>query len=248
VTVAEHASVSPAFHQDGFAILSGRVDFTALDNAVRALEKAQTQSLAGRQAGFRDVLSISAMATLAQSRELRELASELLGRESFVVRALLFDKNPTANWKVAWHQDLTICVRERIDIAGFGPWSLKEGVLHVQPPVKILERMITLRVHLDDCDQSNGALRVLPGSHLHGKLNAEAIAAWRTSAPERLCVAVRGDVLAIKPLLLHASSAASEPGHRRVLHLEFAGEKLPGGLQWQIMPAEPVVAPCALRG
>src|SRR5262245_7189469 len=83
----------------------------------------------------------------------------ILGPGAFVVRGLFFDKTPRANWKVSWHQDLTIAVRVRIEAPGFGPWSLKAGVVHVQPPAEILERMATVRLHLDDCSESNGPLR-----------------------------------------------------------------------------------------
>ena len=92
------------------------------------------------------------------------------GVRAFPVRALLFDKPPEANWKVPWHQDLSIAVRHKRDITGFGPWSNKAGVLHVQPRVNVLESMLTVRIHLDDCGKQNGALRVIPGSHTRGRL------------------------------------------------------------------------------
>ena len=239
---------SRALQREGFAVCHGMIDSAALDRAANALEKAPSQMFAGRRAGLRDVFAFPALSALTERPELSHLAGTLLGKEAFVVRALIFDKNAESNWKVAWHQDLTICVHERIDTPGFGPWSQKEGVPHVQPPVEILERMITLRLHLDDCAQSNGALRVLPGSHLDGKLTAQAIESWRISTPEFPCIAARGDVRAMRPLLLHASSAASDPRHRRVLHLEFAAEELPGGLQWRAMTGQPVVASNAVRG
>ena len=138
------------------------------------------------------------------------------------VRGILFDKNPNANWLVAWHQDLTICVREQHDVSGYGPWSVKHGVPHVQPPASLLEQMITVRIHLDDTHAANGALRVISGSHLHGRLSTDDIQAWRERTEPQCCEAAPGDVLLIKPLLLHASSKAESPAHRRVVHLEFA--------------------------
>ena len=142
------------------------------------------------------------------------------------VRAILFDKTPDANWKVAWHQDLTIAVQEKHDLLDHGPWSLKDGVVHVQPPMPLLESMITLRLHLDDTPADNGALKVLPGSHRHGRLDAKAIAALRNSTSEHVCEARAGDILLMKPLILHASSASSNPGHRRVVHVEYAPPNL----------------------
>ena len=153
-------------------------------------------------------------------------------RESFVVRGLLFDKTPEANWRVAWHQDVTIAVREQRPVPGFGPWSVKDGIPHTHAPAGLLERMVTLRLHLDDCDESNGALRVLTGSHRSGKLDAKAIEEWKTQGPVEPCLAQAGDALFMRPLLLHASSPADSPRHRRVIHLEFAVDELPAGLAW----------------
>lgn len=232
MTSGQHQTATLKLLRDGFSIYPEMIDSAALDHAVDAVEEAQSHMATDCRAGIRDVFAFPALAALADKPELRRLASELLEKEAFIVRTLVFDKTAAANWKVAWHQDLTICVQKRMDAAGFGSWSQKEGIPHVQPPVDILERMITLRLHLDHCDQSNGPLRVLPGSHLDGRLTPAAIEKWRNSTPQRLCVAARGNILAMRPLLLHASSAATEPRHRRVLHLEFAAEELPGGLQW----------------
>jgi ectoine hydroxylase-related dioxygenase (phytanoyl-CoA dioxygenase family) len=137
-----------------------------------------------------------------------------------------------ANWKVVWHQDVTIAVEQRIDTPGFGPWTVKRGVPHVQAPAAVLERMVAVRVHLDRCGVENGPMRILPGSHRHGRLSAEAIARWRAE-----CIAVapsveRGGVLAFRPLLLHASSAALVPSRRRVIRIEFAANDLPAPLRW----------------
>ncbi len=149
-----------------------------------------------------------------------------------MVRGILFDKTADANWKVPWHQDLTIAVQEQHDVPGFGPWSVKAGIAHVQPPMELLERMVTLRLHLDDCDAANGPLRVLPRTHKCGRLEAASIAQERESIPEIVCTALRGAALLMKPLLLHASSACKSPRHRRVVHLEWSANELPGGLQW----------------
>jgi ectoine hydroxylase-related dioxygenase (phytanoyl-CoA dioxygenase family) len=149
------------------------------------------------------------------------------------VRAILFDKTADANWMVAWHQDLTIAVQERQDVPDYGPWSVKDGVAHVQPPISLLERMITLRLHLDDTPSENGALKVIPGSHRHGRLDAASIAALRKGTRGHICTATAGDSLLMKPLILHASSPSARPGHRRVIHLEYAfADALHPSLQW----------------
>lgn len=177
---------------------------------------------------------------LSDSPFIREFAEETLSgllrpfgsSKFFPVRALLFDKTAELNWNVNWHQDLSIAVKEQAEVAGFGGWSSKAGVWHVQPPVAILERMITVRLHLDDCGPENAPLRVIPGSHTKGRLSEEANASMRaqmSSTPIHCCA---GDALLMRPLLLHASSKAEQPSQRRVLHIEFAAEDLPHGLEW----------------
>lgn len=156
-----------------------------------------------------------------------------LGPGAFPVRGMLFDKTPVANWKVGWHQDLTIAVQHRVEAPGYGPWSEKAGVVHVQPPVAVLETMLAVRLHIDECGTDNGPLRVLAGSHRAGKLRDAEIPSWRSRVPEQVCVVPRGGVLLMRPLLLHASSPASSPQHRRVLHLEYAGCDLAAGLEWR---------------
>jgi ectoine hydroxylase-related dioxygenase (phytanoyl-CoA dioxygenase family) len=176
--------------------------------------------------------AVPAVAELARSPEVRALVEPVLGTDAFAVRGILFDKTPDANWKVAWHQDLTIAVRERREVAGFGPWSEKAGIIHVQPPAAVLERMVTVRLHLDPCGPENGPVQGIPGSHRAGRLSASEIQRRRAErAPEAACIGI-GGVLLMRPLLLHASSPSTLPAHRRVIHLEFAADNLPGGLEW----------------
>jgi ectoine hydroxylase-related dioxygenase (phytanoyl-CoA dioxygenase family) len=169
---------------------------------------------------------------LAASDAVRSLVEPILGSDAFPVQAIFFDKPPQANWKVPWHQDLTIPVREWIDVPGFGPWSVKAGVPHVQPPVDLLERMLIVRLHLDASTEENGPLRVIPGSHRHGRLPHSEIQHWQERGGETACLVPRSGALLMRPLLLHASSAARVPAHRRVIHLEYAADPLPGGLEW----------------
>ena len=176
--------------------------------------------------------SLPEMRELAESRPIRDLAEMVVGVNCRAVRATLFDKRPEANWKVPWHQDLTIAVEQRVDVEGFGPWTEKAGVQHVQPPVELLGGMLAIRVHLDDCSEANGALRVLPGSHLHGRLTDGAIRQWRQTFAAFSCEVGTGGVVAMRPLLLHSSPASAHPLRRRVIHLELAARELPGGLRW----------------
>jgi ectoine hydroxylase-related dioxygenase (phytanoyl-CoA dioxygenase family) len=156
----------------------------------------------------------------------------VLGGGAFPVRGILFDKQDGANWKVPWHQDVTIAVKSRVDADGYGPWSVKEGVLHVQPPGSVLERMVSVRLHLDDCPASNGALRVITGSHLEGKLDQNLIRDFVSDDLEVVCEVMKGGALLMSPLTIHASSAAESPQHRRVIHFDYANVGLSDGLEW----------------
>jgi len=231
--------IAGAIERDGFAVASDVIDEKEIAHALAALKRAEHSPSARRRGGvyaIRNLLSVvPEMGKLVDASRVRPLVEGVLGASCFVVRSILFDKTPEANWKVAWHQDLSIAVCARRDVEGFGAWSEKAGVTHVQPPVEILERMLTLRLHLDANDEANAPLRVIPGSHAGGRLSAEAIAhlVRATSEVVTLCLVPRGGALLMRPLLLHASSAARVPHqHRRVVHLEFAAAPLPGGLEW----------------
>lgn len=183
-------------------------------------------------AGRRGLLALPAVAALARSNQWLNLVRPHVPAEPFPVRALYFDKSPEANWLVPWHQDLTLALVARADVPGFGPWSVKDSVPHVQPPVALLETMLTLRLHLDDADEDNGALRVMPGSHRLGRLSSRRIQELRAPRPDFLCAASAGDALLMRPLLLHASGRSSSENHRRVLHVEYAAFTLPDKLRW----------------
>jgi ectoine hydroxylase-related dioxygenase (phytanoyl-CoA dioxygenase family) len=185
----------------------------------------------GRTDALRNLRALPAVREFSESSSVRDLVEPVLGPAARVVRGLLFDKMPGANWKVAWHQDRSICVAERIEVPGYGPWSTKAGVVHVQPPTAVLENMLTLRLSLDACGPDNGPLRVLPGSHAHGLLSEQQIVALRAQGQPVACTLAAGGALLMRPLLLHSSSAAMSPNHRRDIHLEFAAGELAGGLR-----------------
>lgn len=220
---------------DGYTIVADAVDGQTLDALMHELRPI-SEAVSGVRGGARNLLrTVPAVRDLAQSDALRAVAERSLGPGALAVRAILFDKTPGANWKVVWHQDLTIAVQERREVEGFGPWTEKEGVPHVQPPVDVLERMVAVRLHLDDCSERNGPVRVIPGSHRSGRLTSAEVAIQRKKVPEVVCTVPRGGVLAFHSLLLHASSPALEPVHRRVVHVEYVGAEwrtLPGGLTW----------------
>jgi len=222
--------------QNGFQVVGAVLPPEQIGELIEMVEEATRSAghTRGEQAySLREVFDcLPQLRELVGSPAFAQLLEPVLGEDYFAVRGLLFDKIPNANWKVPWHQDLTIAVRERKKAPGYGPWSVKNNLPHVQPPGEVLEQMLTLRLHLDDCHTDNGALRVLPGTHLKGKLSAPQIQADRQSGEEVICEVPAGGVLLMRPMLLHASSPASVPNHRRVLHFDFASQELPHGMQW----------------
>jgi ectoine hydroxylase-related dioxygenase (phytanoyl-CoA dioxygenase family) len=179
----------------------------------------------------RNLLDVPIVRAVAVSQPVKQTVAVLLGGECFAVRGILFNKTPNSNWKVVWHQDRTIAVRERNDSPHFGPWTIKAGVPHVQPPATVMARMLAIRLHPDESHEMNGPLRVVPGSHKAGYLSAEGIATWK-ERPSIICTVPKGGALLMRPLLVHASSSSARPEPRRVIHLEFAVDELPSGLEW----------------
>ncbi len=183
------------------------------------------------RAGMRNLLALPFISDLAQNPKLLQFVHSVLGHHAFVFKATFFDKNPEANWLVPWHQDLTIPVDRQfeypVEHPDWGPWSTKAGVLFVQPPTPILEKILAVRIHLDSCLPNNGALKVLPKTHQMGRLSPEQITELRQQIPAHTCAVNAGGIVLMRPLLLHASSKSTLVSHRRVIHFEYAVQQLP---------------------
>ena len=169
---------------------------------------------------------------LAREGPIGAIAASALGNSSRPVRAILFNKSTISNWALAWHQDRTICVKERRDAPGFGPWTLKSGMNHVAPPFDLLTRMVTVRAHIDNVPASNAPLLIAPGSHTYGRIAVDRVKGVVDRCGTAVCLAEAGDVWLYATPILHASDAASAPKSRRVLQVDFAAEELPHGLEW----------------
>ncbi|MBC8142438.1 MAG: phytanoyl-CoA dioxygenase family protein [Armatimonadetes bacterium] len=223
---------------DGYTVVPDVLPGTTL----AALQKEFAAPLTGGMGGLRNVFAAFPLTqTVAASDTLRGLLRAVTETPTPYrpVRGILFDKTdqPGANWKVPFHQDLSIAVRERpaLPVTGYEIWSSKDGVPHVQPPVSVMERLITVRLHLDPCDAETGALRVLPGSHRLGRLAPDAVAQARREIGEAVPAVEAGGAFVFRPLLLHASSPMIRArARRRVLHIEYAPTDLtlPNGVNW----------------
>jgi ectoine hydroxylase-related dioxygenase (phytanoyl-CoA dioxygenase family) len=223
------ANLQQSFEERGFAIIPDLIP----GNEIFDLSTAFSQSSLPRgRAGVRHAMKLPSVAALANGPKLLGIAKDILGGKAVPFRATLFDKSAEANWLVAWHQDTALPLREKRGTPGWGPWSLKEGVVYAHAPANALARVVALRVHLDDSGAANGPLRVLPGTHREGVLTDEEIRALAHEVPSVDCLVANGGVLAMRPLLVHASSKSKSVVARRVLHIEYATSMtFAGGLE-----------------
>lgn len=185
-------------------------------------------------AGSRDLLSQHWCAGLVAPIRRRLHGIGVLAQDAVAIQCTLFRKTDTCNWKVPYHQDLSVPVAARIEHPNLAGWSSKPEGVFVQPPETVLAELLAVRLHLDDCGVDDGPLRIVPGSHRLGRVSSESIPTMQKSAVETACTARRGDLWLMRPLLLHASSRALKPGGRRVLHFLFASPDPGHGLQWRL--------------
>ena len=205
--------------KQGFAIIPGVVPETDIARVIRDLAE---NPLPRSRAGSRHAMRHPSIAKLARGPYLAGLAEEILGGGAIPFRATLFDKSPRSNWLVAWHQDKALPLRKRQEAVGWGPWSVKEGVIYAHAPASVLGQVLALRLHLDGSTLENGPLRVLPGTHTMEALDDDAIHQLAAGSTVVDCVVPRGGVLAMRPLIVHSSSKSRDEHPRRVLHIEYA--------------------------
>lgn len=231
------------FERSGFAQFELALSALEVATFLDAIER-RVPALAADATGLRNVTAL--VPETIDVLRLPRVASaivDVLGADARLVRAILFDKTPSRNWNVPWHQDLFIATRERRETPGFSSWTTKDGVAHVRPPLEILQQMVILRIHLDDCTSESGPLLVVPATHGQGMIDDEARRRAILRGPVVECVGAAGSAVLLRPLLLHSSRQATRPSRRRVLHLELAGHTLAAGLSWHLdVPVGPNAA------
>jgi len=210
---------APENSDPGYRILGGVLGAGETADLLRTLEASQ---LPRGRAGARHLMQHPAVSAMAHDPRLLAIASAFIGPSAVPYRATLFDKSPTRNWLVTWHQDTALPLEERRDAPGWGPWSVKSGITYVHAPATALSRVVALRLHFDDSRDDNGPLRVLPGTHALGLLSDVDIDRILQTASPVDCLAAYGGIVAMRPLILHASSKAESNCPRRVLHIEYA--------------------------
>lgn len=220
---------------DGFTVINGIYTDAEVKSILEVIASADQSNPAFRKTddlfAIRQFLKeLPQVVPLIFNDKLKAIIAALFDQDYFVTKSIYFDKPELSNWFVAWHQDLTIVVDKKTDVEGYGPWTVKQNQFGVQPPLPILQDNFTIRIHLDDTNEANGALKVIPGSHLKDICRPETID-WDTET-ETTCNVKAGGLMIMRPLLLHASNRTTNNQKRRVVHIEFSKADLDGGLGW----------------
>lgn len=223
--------------RDGICVIQNAISpecMTAFHTLAATISEVDTKYQKGNQLfAVRNLLTHAPeLLPILEMLPLHQLTQPFFDSRVSIIKAIYFDKPSEANWKVPWHQDTTIAVQSKIETTGFQNWTYKENIPNVRPPIEILENILTLRIHLDSTDENNGALRIIPASHLNGFSNKTDIESAYSQKQPVTCSVQEGDIIAMRPLLLHASSTSNFPSQRRVIHLEFSTDTLPNGLNW----------------
>lgn len=217
--IEECKTVSLSVANDGYAIVPQVITAEEIRRLLSDLEQSTSQRT---RAGVRHLLSNPSVAEFAADRCMLGIAQSVLGSDAFPFKATLFDKSPEANWLITWHQDTALPLREKQETPGWGPWSTKEGIIYAHAPASALEKVVSLRLHLDDSDEENGPLRLIPGSHRHGVLSDQRVENTVGKKDCVTCLIEQGGVIVMRPLIIHASSKSQSDKPRRVLHIEYA--------------------------
>ena len=221
-----------SFADDGFSVLPALASEAVLREAAAALD--------GREGvGSRELLHEPWCAEMAQRVRADPRVAAVIPCTHVAVQCTSFEKSLARNWLVPVHQDLSIPVAARIDEPALGGWADKGGTWFVQPPAQVLEQLVALRVHIDDCGLDDGPLHVVAGSHLLGRIDDARAIELRNGRGTVACAVPRGGAMLMRPLLLHASSKSRGASRRRVLHFVFGPSVLPFGLRW----ASPLATP-----
>jgi hypothetical protein len=236
------SSVSTELENAGFELALNVIARQARDDLLSATDMELVATSIHHRSGdpfaARGLLwKVGRLTALLESCGLTALASLLLGHRAFPIDATYFDKHARANWTVPGHQDRIFpvsddsCRKRRV----------RDGIAYAEPDAGTLADLLALRVHFDETDTDTGALQVVPASHLNGVLTTVQI----LEIPVQRyipCPAAPGDILAIRPLLLHRSSPFKGEGQRRVLHVVYATKDPADGIRWRRSAQQGVAA------
>lgn len=205
-----------AFESSGYLVLEGVLSETVVADISNFVNRLQVES-----AGTRNVLEYDWCRSVANALRSQADISPLLPPKPVAIQCIYFEKSKAQNWLVSLHRDSIFPIKARIESPEWGLWTQKEGRLYGRPPEQVLSSLVAIRLHLENNDEENGPLLVVPGSHLAEQENENRVS----------CLVQAGGVVILRPQLLHASSKVRS-GIRRVLHFVFGPEYLPDGAEW----------------
>ena len=217
--VSEKTLWQESVEKNGFAIIP---EVLKADEVATLCKSLTALELPRSRAGIRHLLRNPVVTQAANDIRLLGIARSALSDDAFPFRATLFDKSPDSNWLITWHQDTALPLQEKHETRGWGSWSIKDGIYYAHAPAVVLEKVLALRLHLDDSTEKNGPLRVLPGTHKKGVLLDSEVEEVVPSTMPVSCVVNRGGIIVMRPLVIHASSKSNSEIPRRVLHIEYA--------------------------
>lgn len=221
--------------EKGFTIINNVFSEQEINQIINVIDSIDTSKETFRKSedlfAIRQFLKeVSESHQLIFNDNIKQIINEIFGNDYFVVKSIYFDKPEKSNWYVSYHQDLTISVDKKLELNGFGPWTTKQNQFAVQPPIDYLKNIFTIRIHLDNTDENNGALKVVPNSHSKEIYRPETID-W-TVETEEICSVNKGGIMIMKPLILHGSNRTTNNQKRRVIHIEFSNMELPEEINW----------------
>jgi ectoine hydroxylase-related dioxygenase (phytanoyl-CoA dioxygenase family) len=224
--------VASDFTAQGFALVPDVLRTQRCETLAATLS-----SLLQGAAGTRSLLQQAWCQQLATELQTHPALALDIGADAVPVQCTYFEKSQLHNWLVAWHQDLSIPVAQRVHHPDLTGWSMKEGVQYVHAPDAVLQQLVAVRLHIDVCGVDDGPLKVVARSHRLGRMDAESLQAVDKTQDATVCTIGQGGLMLMRPLLWHASGKSRGQSQRRVLHFVFGPRALPYGLQWSL--AEP---------
>ena len=221
---------------EGFIIIENIYNNEEIENLISIIESATENKI--KESTFRQSQDLFAIRQFHKeipkslkyifNEKLKNIIKNNFGEDFFITKSIYFDKPEKSNWFVSYHQDLTISVDKKMELKNFKNWTNKQNQFAVQPPIEILEKNFTIRIHLDKTTNENGALKIINKSHINRICRIENL----ELKTETICEVDKGGIMIMKPLLFHASNKTINNERRRVIHIEFSNQQLPNGLEW----------------
>ena len=152
---------------------------------------------------------------------------ESLGEGYSLIRSAYFDNRVSKPEKTVWRQRRRLTFPVKIEGADYSNWQLEGDFFSAEPPARIMQDMVIVRIHLDDSDQNNGELKIFKGSHSQ-ILDHSAIKVITENGLPSNCGILAGGIQILKPFILQSETKRSRSKKNRIIELTFSSSDLPG--------------------